>query len=339
MANAGAFERLGPLLEAALKRRVGDSTLPLYEMLRYHFGWVDERKVATPNDRAPRTHGLVSLLAAESLGKSPEQALPAAAATEFASASAEIQNDLRLGAPRRGDRPALWWLFGHAQGINAADGVYSLARLSIMDMKPSALGIEGMLRCLAILDGACLRACIVRAKEIELDEETPLASATYLKQVEGEHGTLLEAAASIGSACAGASPSVAESFAVFGSAFGTAQRLRQELDTLWDAPNAGEAEIADILDKRRSLPLLYTMERASAQDLETINALARREHPIDDVRARQLLEIMEKAGARTRIDGLLGNYASRAIAALRSAGVKSHDLEAMAQGLGQPNDG
>ena len=54
-------------------------------------------------------------------------ALPAAAGVEMAHGFSLIHEELRLGSPTRGDRPALWWVWGHAQGINAGDGMYALA--------------------------------------------------------------------------------------------------------------------------------------------------------------------------------------------------------------------
>ena len=36
------WQRFRPALEAELKHVVGGSSLPLYSMMRYHMGWIDE---------------------------------------------------------------------------------------------------------------------------------------------------------------------------------------------------------------------------------------------------------------------------------------------------------
>ena len=57
----------------------------LYDLLRYHFGWVDERGNPDDSVLTPLHHcGLVALAAADAVSGDYEAAIPAASAVELA---------------------------------------------------------------------------------------------------------------------------------------------------------------------------------------------------------------------------------------------------------------
>ncbi|MBF8299615.1 MAG: polyprenyl synthetase [Dehalococcoidia bacterium] len=331
--NAGPFQRLRPVLEDALRKHIGDGRSPLHEMLRYYMGWADERGSEERGVTPDMVHGTMCLLAAESLGESASSALPAAVAVELAVASSEIHRDLREGSPTRGNRQALWWVYGHAQGINAGDGAYSLARLALMDLDAMRLGAGSVLRCLAILDQSWMEGALVIADQINQAEESAVSSSEHLTMVEGEYGARMAAAVSIGAVCAVADLATVDRLGKFGRYIGSGCRLREELDTLWPRESAAGGQIVETLDKKRSLPLLYGLEHAAPRELEAIKAVASREQPIDDLRTREVLEIVERTGARRYGEGLIRELLAKGIEALGDSGGKADVLVAAAQGL------
>lgn len=323
MATRGAVERLSLPIEAALRKFAGDSKLPLYEMLRYHLGWVDEMKRPARGGSQNRVHGAFTLLAAEasrSSASSTDSAQSAAVAAELAAASWVVQEDLRLGNPSRGDRPALWWVFGHAQGINAADGLYSLARLALMGQ--AGMPPEQVVRELSLLDAACLQVAQETYREIAAGSAT-LKVSEYVSLVEAEYGALMGAAMGLGALAAGREDLVAAMLKA-GKVFGAANRLRGEIDLLADRG----AEVIEVLDKKRSLPLLYAIEHASEDEVIRLQGALDRDQPIRDELSAQVLLIMESSGGVRYAEALVRRYLDTGLRTLQEAGV---DAEKLAQ--------
>lgn len=319
----GAVEILQPDLEAALKQRVGTRRSPLYDMLRYHMGWVADMSAGELPSPPPRVHGILCLLAANSIAGSFRTALPAAAGVELAQAFLAIQEDLRLGSPDHGDRrPALWWVWGHSQGINASDGMYSLARLALMDLARTGIPADRILQATALMDEACLEVCERQYAEIALAERGKLAVADYLRIAEGESGALMGAAAAIGALVMSAPEKAIKNLQVFGRQIGVAFRIRCDIDALWGRePSSGSARILEALDNKRSLPILRAMETCNDHDRHTIEALAARQQPIEDRHLTDLLDLLERSGARQFAESTVGEHLAQGLEALASAGV------------------
>ena len=314
MANPRALDRFRPMLEEALRKRVGNGRLPLYDMLRYQMGWMDEFK-ALSSYPGQRTHGGLVLLTAEAMGADPVSALPAAVAVEFVRGSLDIQEDLRLGSPNRDHRPAVWWTFGHAQGINAGDGILSLARVALTEAEGTSPTTT--LRALEILDGACLQAYEACYQEIEMGRTGVWGADTYRDVLEGEYGAVMGAAAGIGALIAGASATQVNAFRAYGTALGVTRRLRQEIDAF--ARPGAEDKVMELLDKQRSLPLLYAVAGASDEQRATLQAAADRAKPIDDAGLSAIIDIVEESGAIDQAEWLLKQYLRKAVEALGSS--------------------
>lgn len=323
MANPRALDRFRPMLEEALRKRVGNGRLPLYDMLRYQMGWMDEHK-GLSSYPGQRTHGGLALLTAEVMGADPATALPAAVAVEFIRGSLDIQEDLRLGSPGRDHRPALWWTFGHAQGINAGDGMLSLARVTLAEAED--LPAAQRLQALAMLDQACILAFEASYQEIEMARTGNWTADTYRDVLEGEYGAAMGAAAGVGAVVAGALEAQVKAVHAYGSSLGVARRLRLEIDTF--ARPGAEDKVMELLDKQRSLPLLYAMGAASADQLRTLQAVAARTEPIDEAKLSQIIAIVETSGALDQTEWLLKQYLRKAIETL---GTESAVLEAVAR--------
>lgn len=306
-----SFDRLRPILEHALRQRVGNSRLPLYDMLRYHLGWMDESR-GLSRSTSPRIHGSLALVVAEALGGKTEIALPLAVAAQLAQGSLEVHEDLRLGSPRREHRSAVWWMFGHAQGINASDGILSLGRLAVVEAP--VLNATVKLRALSALDHGCLQAHAACYQEIELAGTDAWTPAACLQAIEGEHGALVGAAAALGGIAAGADDRGTRLLLEYGTALGTAYRLRQEIEALTN-PGAPEL-LVDLLDQKRLVTLLYALQEAVPKQRDRLLAVAERAEPIDDARLAEVQAIIIGSGALAQTEGLIASYVARAVKAM-----------------------
>ena len=321
-----ALDRYGPLIEARLKRAVGERAALLAQMLRYQLGWTDHGGLPADAGSADRPHGVLCLLAAEGAGGAREAALPAATAIELVRGFYRVHRDLREGEPGPPDSPALWWTWGHAQGINAGDALYAQARLALMDASGTGLSAEAVLDACLILDRGCLDLALAQHTLIEIEDQDSPDPEGYAAAVEHTDGRLAATAAALGAAVAGAGERDRDAAARSAACFGAAWRLRSELDGL---TIGGRTAVIEHIGKGRTLPVIYALAHASGADLDAIERVRAHAGPLTDEDVDGAVAAIERCGARAHVEGLIDGLTREGEAALAQSGFTSEGAEAI----------
>ncbi|MFQ5933778.1 MAG: polyprenyl synthetase family protein, partial [Dehalococcoidia bacterium] len=150
-----SFDKYRPELEAGLKAAIGNRNLFLYDILRYHLGWVDQEGKPAHGSWGKGLRPLMCLWACEAVGGKWEDALPAAVALELVHNFSLIHDDIQDGDKKRHHRPTVWHIWGAAQGINAGDSMRGLATLALVEGGQS-YPKEKLVAAVAGLEKACL---------------------------------------------------------------------------------------------------------------------------------------------------------------------------------------
>ncbi|MCX6023574.1 MAG: polyprenyl synthetase family protein, partial [Chloroflexi bacterium] len=88
-------ERQRAAVEAEMRALLEGRTLPLYRMLRYHLGWIDENGAPfEARSGGKRLRPALCLLTCAAVGGDPERAMPAAAALELLHNFTLIHDDI-----------------------------------------------------------------------------------------------------------------------------------------------------------------------------------------------------------------------------------------------------
>ena len=90
-----------------MRAAVAAGSSPLYDMMRYHLGWVDETGLSQPNT-GKLARPTLCLLACEAAGGDWRSALPAAAAIELIHNFSLIHDDIQDRSWERRNRPTVW---------------------------------------------------------------------------------------------------------------------------------------------------------------------------------------------------------------------------------------
>ena len=170
----------------------------LYNLLRYHLGWVDRE--GRPQDGGTPLHfqGAVALAACEALDGDFHSALPAAAGVELVHHFTLVHGEVQAGRAEDADRPSIWWVWGPAQAINAGDGLHALGRTAMMRMVGNGTSPERVLRAVRSLDTACLRLCEGQYMDLEFQDQMIVTNTAYLEMVNRKAGALTGCAAESG---------------------------------------------------------------------------------------------------------------------------------------------
>lgn len=293
-----AFQRYRDSIEDHLRSVVLEQDFPLYRMMAYHMGWMDDQGEPVPGlTVTERVRSTLCLLSCEALGGRAADALPAATAVELTHSFSQIHEDIQSGAPERDHRPPVWWVWGPAQGINAGDGMHALARLSLLRQTNAGAAPEAVLTAVARLDAASLRLCEGQYLDLAFQERVDVSLEAYLGMAEGKTAALIGCSAELGALAAGADETLAGSMAEFGVKLGLAMQVRADVQALWAARTQEQPLPDDLLNKKKSFPVIYGLRSATAGERRALGDVyfKRMMEPED---FQRLVEVLDRLGAR-----------------------------------------
>ncbi len=330
-----ALDEMLPAIEAELKAVVLSPQNVAYpelrRMLAYHLGW--EGEGAGPEAQGKRIRPALVLLCAQAAGQDWRRALPAAVAVELLHNFSLIHDDIQDHSELRRGRPTVWVKWGLAQAINAGDVLFSLAFLALHRLAETVSAQAG-LQAYACLQRVCLR--LTEGQYLDLDYETrpDVSLADYWPMIEGKTSALLGGCAELGALAAGASAKVREDFREYGIKLGLAYQALDDWLGIWgDAALTGKSTESDLVSKKKSLPVLYGLEK----DAE----FARRWQagPVQAGDVSVLAEMLKKDGAEAftleQAARLTGESQAALQRAVPGAGAAAHLQELTALLLGR----
>ena len=298
----------------------------LYDILRYHLGWVDERGNPTDagTDAAAATplhfDAALTMSCAAAVCGDSTPAVPAAAAVALVSNFILVHNDVQAGrVDRIDDRPSIWWVWGPAQAINAGDGLHALARAVLMRWADAGMPTETVLDALRALDQACLTLCEGQYMDLQYQDELMVTESAYLDMIGRKSGALAGCAARLGAVAAAANPDTANALHQWGVNLGMARQIHADLADLWGRRGDG-ITASNVLNKKKSLPIIHALTHAPTPVKRELGSIyMKRVLEPDD--SRRLVAILTDAGSRAYAETKAAQLLTAANALLSQPGV------------------
>ena len=301
----------------------------LYDLLRYHLGWTDER--GNPAyDTPTRLHhcGVLALAAADAVSGDHVRAAPAASAVELAYNFVLVHNDVQAGRiDQTNDRPSIWWVWGPSQAINAGDGLHALARSALMRLGDGDVTAGTVLEALRSLDQACLTLCEGQYMDLTYQDQLMVSESDYLDMIRRKSGALAGCSARIGALAAGADDDTANALSGWGEKLGMALQVRNDINDLWGAQGDGFTA-SNVLNKKKSLPLIHALQHAPTAPKRELGGIYMKRvlEPSDSAR---IIAILDNVGSRPYAEDYVGRLLDDARAAASSQNVRLQRPEAL----------
>ncbi|MBC8264828.1 MAG: polyprenyl synthetase family protein [Anaerolineales bacterium] len=326
MSLKNTFERYLPLIEAELHKTLNLSPTHLpsfYNMMQYHLGWIDENFASTAGGGGKHVRPIMCLLTCQATGGDPVQVLPAAATLELVHDFSLVHDDIEDKSDLRRGRPTVWKIWGVPQAINAGDGLFVLAHLTMQRLADGGVLPRRVLTALEILDQACL--ALTEGQYLDLSFETRLDVDVqqYLSMIRGKTAALFSAAAQLGALIAGSDPESIAHYHRFGQNLGLAFQIVDDILGIWGNPQAtGKPAADDIRQRKKTLPIVRALEEEQKNEAKGLREIYQRE-TIDEEAVGVALKILENLGARQYAEIMANDYYQQALAELDATGVEN----------------
>jgi geranylgeranyl diphosphate synthase type I len=316
------FARYIPLIESEMREclSVPDAMLAdYYGMLHYHLGWADEHFAPAHINSGKRIRPMLCLLACQSAQGDEMQAIPAAAGIELLHNFSLIHDDIEDHSPTRRGRPSVWALWGIPQATNSGDGLFAIAHLAVDRLSERSTPAGRILTVRRVFDRACLALTHGQYLDLAFESREKVSVDEYMVMISNKTAALIGAAAAIGATLAGSTTAV--QYETFGRELGLAFQIQDDILGIWgDEALTGKSNESDIATRKKSLPVVYALERS--ERLRTLYAA-----PHVDVAAA--IAELDAVSARTFAEQAAQKHHGQSLAALRASGASGDAGQAL----------
>ena len=296
------------------------ATRGLYEMVRYHLGLDGPSGLS-----GKRLRPLLGLLAYASIAGDHRRALAGAAAVELGHNFSLVHDDIEDRDVERRHRAALWTVYGVGQAINAGDTLFVLSRLALHRLTDLGFSDRKVLRLMRLYDDTCLALCEGQYLDIRAsDRGAEMSVDGYFDMIGRKTAALIAASVEAGALLATDDQAVVDAYRRFGWALGLAFQVNDDVLGIWGQEQVTGKEPSDLAKHKRTLPVLYALEHATADDRERLRELYERADPTAD-NVAEGRAILERSGAREYARAEARRFRDEALAALDATGVIEGD--------------
>ncbi len=302
-------------------------------LMRYHLGWADAAGNPLPAAGGKMLRPALCMLCCEAVGGDPARAMPAAAALELVHNFTLIHDDIEDASDTRHGRETLWRVAGVPQAINAGDGMFVLARRTLLGMADAGVAAERVLDAARALDDACVLLCEGQYADIGFETSEQVSLAEYEAMIAGKTAALLGASAAIGAIAGGADEAIVAALGECGRLLGFAFQIQDDVLGIWgEEAVTGKPVADDIRSRKKSFPVVYAFDRLGTDDRAELARIYGSKAPAEiDVDA--VLGLLDGADARGASTAAAERWAVAALELVRALPIESGhraDFEALA---------
>jgi len=315
------WQRFRTELEAELRFAVGGASLPMYNMMRYHLGWVDKQGNPQSAPAGKRLRPILCLLACNAVGGEWQQALPAAAAVELVHNFSLIHDDIQDASPERRGRATVWHIWGQPQAINVGDGMHALALSSLLRLEESGVPHQKVVRAARILGEASLKLCEGQYLDISYENRLDIGIDDYLEMIGCKTAALFRSALEIGALLGTDDESLLTRLKLFGHDVGMTFQVHDDMLSIWgDEKTTGKPNTSDIKMKKKTLPVVYALEKSKGEDRERLWTIYRKRN-VDNNDMEDVLKILNRLDAQGYVQGMSEKHFRQAASELTAADI------------------
>jgi geranylgeranyl diphosphate synthase, type I len=289
------FNAYRKFIDEELSSIISSRELYLYNMMKYHMGWIDTEGNLTQSNSGKFLRATLCLLAAVSTGSDYKKALPIAASIELIHNFSLIHDDIQDGDRKRRHRPTVWTIWGKPQAINAGTAMKVLANLSVFRLEQQAVSPEKQLEVFKLLDESCLKMLEGQYLDISFEDRDEVDLDEYIDMIDKKTASLIEGALQIGAVINIDKEKIAP-FKKFGNYLGLAFQIRDDILGIWGSVDkTGKPSANDLRKKKKSFPIVYSFCESKGELKNKLKKIYAQKK-IDEPSVKQILSYFDALG-------------------------------------------
>jgi len=308
------FEKYRAEIDAELRSVLSERQMPMYDMARYHLGWVDKEGHPTSNSQGKALRPTLCLLACEAIMGDFRKALPAAAAVELVHNFSLVHDDIQDDDRERRHSPTVWSIWGKPQAINVGTSMRVLASIALLRLGEKGISARKQLRAQRLLDESCLKVIEGQYLDISYEPRLDVGVTDYLDMIDKKTAALISGSLEMGALLSTDDKAVIEHFRNFGKNMGLAFQIRDDVLGIWgEQDKTGKPLGSDIQRRKKSLPIVYALEKSKGEAREELLKIYQRK-TIDNNGVNTVLEILHSIQANVQAQNMAKEFCDKALA-------------------------
>ncbi|GAB4430647.1 MAG: polyprenyl synthetase family protein [Anaerolineae bacterium] len=311
--------RYTPAIEQTIQDALVDASPFVAGVIRYHFGWANQNFEPARSESGKMLRPVLCLLVFEELAGSYQAALPAAAAVEMIHNFSLIHDDIEDNDAERRGRPTAWSVWGKPLAINVGDYLYTLAFQMLTRLDESRFSAATLLAVQRMMTNACLTLTLGQDLDLRFEQLPLVTSAMYLDMVAKKTGALLEASILCGAMLGTSNRQTIDYYHQFAANIGIAFQIQDDILGIWgDSSQTGKSVDNDLRRKKKTLPVLHTLNHIDGAQGEELKSLYLSAEPLTDPQVAFVRRCLEQADALPFARQAADGYIEQAYAALNN---------------------
>ena len=256
-----------------------------------------------------RIRPLLACAAAAAFTEAWQRALPVAVALEIFHNFTLLHDDLMDRSPLRRGQETVYRRWGDNTAILSGDAMSIEAYASLAEVADKSLLAELLPR----FSQMALEVCVGQQYDMEFETRSEVRVEEYMEMIRLKTSVLLGSSLELGALVGGATAEQARALYAVGIQLGLAFQIQDDLlDIYGDEKTFGKPIGGDIVNAKKTLLLLYTLEQLQGEDLKRLQEILtytpeERRTYIDEVRA-----LYDKAGTRLYAEAEIERLTSEA---------------------------
>ena len=256
-----------------------------------------------------RIRPVLALLAADAVGGSFKNALPAALAVEVFHNFSLVHDDIMDDAPLRRGRATVHEKWDANTGILSGD-VMLIWAYECLNVYPGALFKE----LTSLFSATARKVCEGQQYDMDFPNQKLVTQKEYMQMIAYKTAVLLGCSLQMGALVGGASKETSLPFYNFGIELGLAFQLQDDyLDAFGDPETFGKQIGGDIIENKKTLLYLLALELGSPEDAAALERLFETNPTDPTQKIAQVKELFTTSGAVEQIQQQMKAYTQKAL--------------------------
>ena len=278
-----------------------------------------------------RLRPVLLLITAEAFGGNLDEAMPAALAVEIFHNFTLLHDDIMDNADVRRGKPSVYAKWGGNVALLSGDAMLITAYKSL-----AKVASERLPKVMSIFSDMALEVCEGQQYDMDFETMSKVSVEEYMQMIERKTSALLSGSAMIGATMAGAAEEDIKKIYRFATELGLAFQLQDDvLDSFGDTA-LGKKIGGDILEGKKTFLMVQALNRASAEERETLTTTHLRKDISDEEKIAIVKELYNKLDVKRVAEQQIELRFERALAVLDTlsiAGERTEHLVEFARNL------